>query len=147
MSSRDLVCRHWWFDDSLIHFYRRLNKLGCFSRESIFSNIIYELFCILPRPKIVAGYWPDKDLLMLFLSGHSSINFFVAWISWSVCLTESDKNDAAYLVLSRKRRFMTSVLQNHHYVGDASEHTDFFFNFLTFIILYNNLIPIRYTGN
>jgi len=33
--------------------------------------------------------------------------------------------------------------ENHYYVG-AEDGTSFFMNFLTFIILYNNLIPIRY---
>jgi len=33
--------------------------------------------------------------------------------------------------------------QNHYYVG-AGQGAGFFMDFLTFIILYNNLIPIRF---
>jgi hypothetical protein len=32
--------------------------------------------------------------------------------------------------------------QSHYYVD--GESSNFFLNFLTFVILYNNLIPIRY---
>ena len=33
--------------------------------------------------------------------------------------------------------------QRHNYVNNDDGYNDFFFNILTFVILYNNLIPIR----